>query len=76
MNRVLLSAIAVMIVAAACGRLEAVHFKHPGTGKTVQCGPYTGFTGYTYSGGVIMQRGCVEDYRAQGYLRVPPPSIR
>ncbi len=63
--------ICVAFALAACARIEAVRLKHPETGHIVQCGPYTGLTDYTYSGAVISQRGCVEDYKDQGYVRVP-----
>ncbi len=63
--------IGVAFALAACARIEAVTLKHPETGHIVQCGPYTGLTGYTYSGAVMQQRGCVVDYKDQGYVRVP-----
>jgi hypothetical protein len=62
------------LLVAACGQIDAVYLKHPTTGRVVQCGPYTGVTGYTHTGTVLQQRGCIEDYRAQGYERVPSPN--
>ena len=59
-----------MLLLAACARVEAVRLQHPGTGDVVQYGPYVGLTGYTYSGGVVESRGCIEDYKQQGYKRV------
>jgi len=47
------------------GCTDAVLLRHPDTGKTVKCGPYT------MSGGVVArERGCIEDYQRQGYKRV------
>ncbi len=63
--------VGVLLVLAACGRVDPVTLKHPETGESVQCGPYTGLTDRSYAGGVLQQRGCIEDYRAQGYKRIP-----
>jgi hypothetical protein len=47
------------------GCTDAVHLRHPETGKTVKCGPY-----YVNVTTVARERGCIEDYQRQGYQRV------
>ncbi len=63
--------IGIAFALAACLRIEAVRLKHPETGHVVQCGPYTGMTEADFAGTVIIQRGCVRDFKEQGYVRVP-----
>jgi hypothetical protein len=63
--------IAIAFTFSGCESIEAVRLKHPATGHVVQCGPYTGLTGYTYPGTVAIHRGCVKDFKDQGYVRVP-----
>lgn len=63
--------VAVAFALAACLRIEAVRLKHPETGHVVQCGPYTGMTAADKAATVIIQRGCVQDFKEQGYVRIP-----
>ncbi len=62
--------ISIAFALAACLRIEAVRLKHPETGHIVYCGPYTGLNPDTFASSVIIQRGCVVDYKDQGYVRV------
>ena len=51
----------------ACGGIEAVHLKHPVTGKIVQCDL---LPGYTYSDAAAIQRDCINIYiLLHGYRR-------
>ena len=63
--------IALTFALAACMRIEAVRLEHPETGRVVICGPYSGLTGYNFAATAAIQRGCVEDFKEQGYVRVP-----
>ncbi len=67
-------AIVAALPLAACTSTEGVHLKHPETGQTVQCGPYS----YAESGeaepAALRQNQCIEDYKEQGYQRSPGPA--
>lgn len=65
-----LSIIAVLIV-AGCGTVDPVTLRHPETGKTVVCHGGGGLTANAAARRVVTQRGCIEDFRSQGYRRVP-----
>lgn len=60
-----------LVVLVGCQQTAPVVLKHPKTGKTVQCGPYhIGLSGDFKMEGIAMQeRGCIEDFKEQGYLR-------
>ena len=58
-------------LAAGCMRIEAVTLKHPATGHMVTCGPYGGMSQIQFAATVIIQRGCIRDFKEQGYVRVP-----
>lgn len=73
MTKTLIAAAILALVTSACGRIDAVWLAHPATGEVVQCGPYAGLTGYTYPSTTLLMRGCIEDFRAQGYERVSEP---
>ncbi len=56
----------------ACGvQTDAVYLRHP-DGRLTHCGPYSTLAGQS-EGAAVMERGCIEDYRAQGFVRVPKP---
>ena len=62
----------VLPILAACQYATApVILKHPKTGKVVQCGPYWigNVANEDMSGVAKMERGCIEDYKEQGYVR-------
>lgn len=52
------------------GCTQTVYMKHPATGKTVQCGPYRS-TGIPAMAGAMREAQCIQDYKEQGYVRVP-----
>jgi hypothetical protein len=49
---------------------DEVHLRHPQTGKTVKCGPYSTTTREARFTAVEHERGCIQDYQRQGYERV------
>jgi hypothetical protein len=59
-----------VLVLAGCAQAEAVKMKHA-DGRTVQCGPYRvgGFNGEAMA--TAQQESCLNDYRVQGFVRVP-----
>jgi hypothetical protein len=65
--------IVLALTVVACAPRETAYMKNPATGQVVACGPY-------YIGGMGVQaaaeRGCIEDYQRQGYVRVPAPNWR
>ena len=54
----------------ACGTIDAVTLKHPVTGEIVQCGPHTGLGKSSFAATAALQRGCIEDFKEQGFQRV------
>jgi hypothetical protein len=58
---------------AACAPTEYAYMKNPVTGQVVTCGPYVMRIDYA-NAMAVMERGCVEDYQRQGYVRVPGPN--
>lgn len=62
----------VPIVLAGCRPFstDPVMLRHPKTGVTVQCGPYSYGT-QTASAEAMREIKCIEDYQRQGYQRVP-----
>ena len=60
----------VLLILAACQIVETVYLRHPQTGRVAQCGPYQGVGPQMGAVNVVQQRGCIEDYRVQGYVRV------
>ena len=50
--------------------LAAVRLRHPTTGSTVECGPYS-YVPATQEVAVASMTRCIDDYQRQGYLRVP-----
>ena len=61
---------AVIISLAGCAT-EAVYLRHPETGQTVKCGPYSYVGNPGKSLAIEQERGCINDYQRQGYQRVP-----
>ena len=59
-----------LLALAGCMKIEAVHLRHPQTGQTVQCGPHGGLTAGNFAATALLQRGCIEDYKQQGFQRV------
>jgi hypothetical protein len=64
--------IAVALAASGCAPTETAYMKYPTTGKVVECGPYVMRIDYA-NAMATMERGCIDDYQRQGYVRVPGP---
>lgn len=62
---------ASLFAVAACATSEAVQMRHPETGQTVTCGPYTVTGNVTVAEATAQRelRYCIEDYQRQGYVR-------
>ena len=74
MGKILVAGVVVTLALAACQEIKAVYLRHPETKHVVECQSYRPLNIGTAQVRLAQQRGCIEDYRAQGYLRVPPPS--
>ena len=61
---------------AGCASVETAYLKHPQTRQVVQCGPYE-YVILRGSGepeaAAARQSQCIEDYKEQGFVRVPGP---
>ena len=65
---------AVLLVAlllAACGT-EPAYLRHP-DGRVAQCGPYMNYVAGDSEANAVRERGCIDDYQRQGFVRVPHP---
>lgn len=62
------SFILAALLLAGCA--EPVYLKHP-DGRTIQCGPFDRDFTSTAESAAIRERGCVDDYQRQGFIRVP-----
>jgi len=60
-----------LIILVAVGVLAGCHttyLKHPRTGETVQCGPYS--TGGMAAGpNAVRENKCINDFQRMGYIR-------
>ena len=59
-----------LVVLTGCAQAQAVKMQHA-DGRSVTCGPYRvgGFNGEQVA--TLQQESCLNDYRAQGFIRVP-----
>lgn len=73
MGKFLISGITIPLALVACQEIEAVYLRHPETKRVVECQSYRPLNIGTAQIRLVQQRGCIEDYQAQGYVRVPPP---
>lgn len=55
----------------ACGA-DPVYLKHA-DGRTIQCGPFDRDFKATPQTAIARERGCIDDYQRQGFVRVPKP---
>lgn len=55
---------------AVAGCTDAVMMRHPTTGVVAKCGPYS-YTAGQANASAIRESECVNDYKQQGYVRVP-----
>ena len=67
--------VALTFLIAACTTSNEVYLKNLETGETLKCGPYTM---YGVGTGVISAalrelRYCIDNFKTQGYVRVPNP---
>ena len=69
----ILAAVAAGVAACSLHSIDAAYLRHPETGDEVTCGPYRGPPDAmeAYVGEL---RGCINDFRAQGYVRIGKPS--
>ena len=67
--------VALTFLIAACTTSEFVYLKNLETGETLKCGPYTMYGGGTgaISAALRELRYCIDDFKTQGYVRVPKP---
>ena len=65
MRKITLMLVVGCLLFAGCS--EAVVFRHPQTGATVTCGPYSYFGGRD----VYYMSQCIQDYQRQGFERIP-----
>lgn len=66
------SLLLTLVLLTSCST-DPVYMKNTATGKIVKCGPYyVGLAKDFKMEGIAMQeRQCTQDYKEQGYLRVP-----
>ena len=72
MTRHLLYLGLVFLLANCAVTTQPVHMVNPQTGATVQCGPYNMRGTYALSA-AMHETQCIQDYKEQGYVRVPSP---
>ena len=63
------------LIAACTTSNEVVYLKNLETGETLKCGPYTMYgvgTG-AISAALRELRYCIDNFKTQGYVRVPKP---
>ena len=67
--------VALTFLIAACTTSNEVYLKNLETGETLKCGPYTMYGGGTgaISAALRELRYCIDDFKTQGYVRVPKP---
>ena len=67
--------IALTFLIAACTTSEFVYLKNLETGETLKCGPYTMYGVGTGAISATLRelRYCIDNFKTQGYVRVPKP---
>jgi hypothetical protein len=65
---VVFSALALL----ACSHTDPVYMKNAATGKVVVCGPYKN-NDFNATAAATHEQQCIQDYKEQGFLRVPAP---
>jgi hypothetical protein len=66
----LIALAASAVVLCGCAQTDPVYLRHP-DGRTVTCGPYV--REFDGAAAVMLERGCIDDYHRQGFLRIPSP---
>jgi len=60
----------LVLVVTACAEIPEVQLQDPETGRVVTCFGYFGPRFHTYEASMAEQRRCVEDYEAEGFVRL------
>ncbi len=60
----------LLLPLAACSTIKDVRLQHPDTGKIAVCEGKSGVRSREYPTAVLEQRGCIQDYKEQGYVRI------
>jgi hypothetical protein len=60
--------LAALFLSGCAFTIDKVTLKHP-SGQMVECPGFTMWTPGQTAAATALQRGCIEDYRAQGYVR-------
>ena len=60
----------LLLPLAACATVKEVRLQHPDTGKIVVCEGKSGLNSRKYPTAVNEQRGCIQDFKEQGYARI------
>ncbi len=60
----------LLVSLAACGTVKDVRLQHLETGKVVVCEGKSGLPTDALAPAVLEQRGCIEDFKVQGYQRI------
>ena len=63
--------IPAILILAACNVVEDVRLKNLETGEVVTCPGRAGHPSNLQGAIVAEQRGCIEDFKEQGYVRLP-----
>ncbi len=63
----------LVFLLASCTTTKPVFLTHPKTGATVQCGPYPTRGLAKPMAAAMHETQCIQDYKEQGYVRVPSP---
>ncbi len=60
----------LLLPLAACGTVKEVRLQHPDTSKIAVCEGKSGLNNPGYQTAVLEQRGCIQDYKEQGFVRI------
>lgn len=66
------NAVAVIALTLAGCTTAPIYLKHTETGRVVECGPYF-YSAAVSVAAAVREAQCIEDYKEQGYHRVPAP---
>ena len=67
----ILTGAALIALLGGCGSIKDVRLQHPDTGKVVVCeGASAPINVATAELRILERRGCIEDFKVQGYQRI------
>ncbi len=66
----ILTGAVLIALLGGCETVKDVRLQHPDTGKVVVCEGASGVGQQEADRAVSVQRGCIEDFKAQGYQRI------